>query len=253
MPLLLFLNQMKKILFFLFACFAAINLNAQIADRPIKESFDLTSYGQKYYIPTEFAYNGVTSFVYEQGSLYSASGAHFSVINEDLQTMHTFNINIDYDNNYKELEDISGMVDGKSLYSRYFTQTFFNDDEKIEYVLQGSGTYFICNEDGKVLHTIKASDYGYEYWEHAYYVKFNTKNYFVVYVEIDRDEYGDEIYDYLYFPIDKSQPNSISAHPTIVKGAKKMFDMSGKEISNARRGVNIIRNEDGTVQKRLMK
>ena len=146
-----------------------------------------------------------------------------------------------------------------------FTQTLFNTDEKYEYIIpiyeEGesiieykeygydmrkivSGTiqkgYKVVNEDGMTLCTlygtfISPSD------ELRLY-KIEDKTYLVFH-----DEYFNT-----WYRIDQ-QSSSIESVKRIPTGKSQIYSVDGRKLNNTQRGINIIRKDDGSSTKQLIR
>ena len=149
------------------------------------------------------------------------------------------------------------------------SQTLFNDDDKFEYVVcsyvaedringeydrDDDGMidernvehgwkvtgYDIMSEDGTVLFSIESDKYF--DWGESGVIKLNGKYYFLL---TDGDETD-------FYKIDK-QSAGISKVNALSGLKKQVFGTDGKARHSMQRGINIIRNEDGTVIKRVLK
>ncbi|MBR1712715.1 MAG: hypothetical protein IJ722_04870 [Alloprevotella sp.] len=147
------------------------------------------------------------------------------------------------------------------------SQTLFNEDEKFEYIepiyeskesiqeeydRDGDGEidtrtiyrgvrhigFRIMSEDGSVLQTINTTIHrgGLDIF------KINGKIYMVL-------EDDDET---VFFKIDRQSTN-ITRLAAMPVPAKSIFSLSGRKLPSAQRGVNIVRNSDGSSTKFLMK
>ena len=148
----------------------------------------------------------------------------------------------------------------------YLSQTLFNTDEKFEYLVplyepedytsserdaDGDGEidtrtiqhglrntgYQIMSEDGTVIQTINSTGYA------AKIIKINEKTYLIV-------EDSDET---VFYKIDQQKTNLSRVATMPVSLAKSIFSLDGRKLSSAQRGINIVRNSDGSATKFLEK
>ena len=137
---------MKKILLILSFIALACNMQAQVVT--IKD-------GGLYGCPKEFTKNNV-------GVVYSLAGKVATIYDSNFNVVKTFECKVgDGKDNY--IADIveDCIIDGADggCHNSALTQTFFNDDEKWEYIVSVEGyregkwteEYFVYNEDGECL------------------------------------------------------------------------------------------------------
>lgn len=170
------------------------------------------------------------------------------VYNDDFEIVKTINVTHgvrrclyrDFDGNSFPTDDDAGTF--------YLTQTLFNDDEKFEYIRNSSeGVFEIVSEDGTVLQTCKTVDFD-EYGSFDIY-RMNGKLYLGVpcYSDLRDDDKGD--YECLY-KIDK-QTTRIKRVAEIPVPTTR-YSVAGYQLPSTQSGVNIVRQEDGTVKKVLV-
>ena len=181
----------------------------------------------------------------------------------------------DYDIDIMEelyTEDLdAGMFDNE--YGVIATQSLFNTDEKFEFIvydMEAAEWIYsesdtdddevidrrviakgyrkkgikVINEDNETLLTLPSVTSGGIY-------RFGGNTYFVTYDDDDDEEYSEkEIYTFYKIDPKTSSVRKVTSLPTAVAAR---FSLNGQQLSKARRGINIIRNGDGTTTKLLVK
>lgn len=175
------------------------------------------------------------------------------------------------DTDYFNLDE--GLMFWEGEYS--FTQTFFNDDEKIEYLQyiidetyehityqsdydnDGVMDYRtvvygrviglqVVNEDGSVLSTLKydPDEDDYDFRPYPIIMKFGGVTYLVVNLE------SKESSKYVFYRVNKNG-NSLQQVQDIPGYKRMVFDLDGRQRQSLRRGVNIVRDAKGNITKML--
>ena len=241
---------MKKVYFFtvMLAMSVVANVQAQGSNGLTEVS---TSYSEEfcYVIPKDFTF-GKNFYLSSspEGVSSSPEGFPVYVYNDDFEIVKTINVTHgvrrciywDFDGNSFPTDNDSGTF--------YLTQTLFNDDEKFEYIRNSSeGGFEIVSEDGTVLQTCKTVDFD-EYGSFDIY-RMNGKLYLGVpcYSDLRDDDKGD--YKCLY-KIDK-QTTRIKRVAEIPVPTTR-YSVAGYQLPSTQSGVNIVRQEDGTVKKVLV-
>ena len=146
----------------------------------------------------------------------------------------------------------------------FFTQTLFNSDEKYEYLLaafeggdeieefdtNGDGIndyrrimhgkrkgYNVVSEDGTILYKID--------FEIENIIRVGGKIYLVSLAEEDDDLIT-------FWSID-DDPDAVTQVKSISTFPKQIFSTDGRKLPDVRRGINIVRDTDGSVKKKLFK
>lgn len=121
----------------------------------------------------------------------------------------------------------------------YFTQKLFNYDLKFEYII-GSTVY---NEDGEVVLTLPSAKYDY------YMVGLGTDDdsYPALYLIPDNNDGTDT-----YYRIDRTV-SKVEYVRTMAAPGREVYDTEGRRLPAPQRGVNIIRESDGSTGKYLVK
>ena len=149
---------MKRLTFLIVAlCLLQVNVNAQTLEEVVTTSYPGTPY---LYIPKEFTKK-------QESMLFTYTAEEgirtFYLVNDDFSIGKELQI---IENDSKPLIGLYYYNFGQGTYidSRlYFTQTFFNDDDKLEYItrirIEGEdyNRYEVVNEDNEVLFTINGS------------------------------------------------------------------------------------------------
>ena len=241
---------MKKVYFFtvMLAMSVVANVQAQGSNGLTEVS---TSYSEEfcYVIPKDFTF-GKNFYLSSSPEGESSSPESFPVYvyNDDFEIVKTINVTHgvrrciywDFDGNSFPANEDAGFI--------YLTQTLFNDDEKFEYIRNSSeGGFEIVSEDGTVLQTCKNVDFD-EYGPFDIY-RMNGKLYLGVpcYSDLRDDDKGD--YKCLY-KIDK-QTTRIKRVAEIPVPTTR-YSVAGYQLPSTQSGVNIVRQEDGTVKKVLV-
>ena len=230
---------MKKVYFFtvMLAMSVVANVQAQ-GSNGLTEVSTSYSEGYCYVIPKDFTFG--------KNFYLSSSPESFPVYvyNDDFEIVKTINVTHgvrrclyrDFDGNSFPTDNDSGTF--------YLTQTLFNDDEKFEYIRNSSeGGFEIVSEDGTVLQTCKTVDFD-ENGPFDIY-RMNGKLYLGVPCYSDlRDDYQ------CLYKIDK-QTTRIKRVAEIPVPTTR-YSVAGYQLPSTQSGVNIVRQEDGTVKKVLV-
>lgn len=170
-----------------------------------------------------------------------------------------------------EGHDLDGNMFGGYDGDFIATQSLFNNDEKFEFIereyemdewvayeydsdddgivdrrtirrgyIQKADTR-IVNEDGVVLFTIPTTN-------NVSLYRFGGSNYLVA----SNHDWEAEILTYDFYKID-SETSSVRKVTSLPTAVAARFSLNGQQLSKARRGINIIRNSDGTTTKLLVK
>ena len=250
---------MKKVYFFtvMLAMSVVANVQAQGSNGLTEVS---TSYSEEYcyVIPKDFTF-GKNFYLSSspEGFYLSSSPVSFPVYvyNDDFEIVKTINVTHgvrrclyrDFDGNSFPTDNDSGTF--------YLTQTLFNDDEKFEYIRNSSeGGFEIVSEDGTVLQTCKNDDLDGGPFN---IYRMNGKLYLGApcYADLIEDDKGDYVvldkgdYECLY-KIDK-QTTRIKRVAEIPVPTTR-YSVAGYQLPSTQSGVNIVRQEDGTVKKVLV-
>ena len=197
-----FILIMNYILLFLFATMTALTANAQVETEAVTMPYSLEA------IPKQFRYSSNTACIgnaqYDDNGIYSAR-----IYDEDLNLQKKFELL-----GFPDQLTVFDSNENASDYGVYFTQTLFNDDEKIEYVVLQEGFdenfgYYpknmqIISEDGTILQTLEFPTGRYRYSPHLCLI---GKNYYI------RMEGNDEYSGFSYFykiNKDASDPSKVS-------------------------------------------
>jgi len=140
---------------------------------------------------------------------YKTYKYEFTILDDELSPIRSFAINLDAST---FLMDIFKDRDGDGLFpdGAYLTQTFFNNDEKVEYVLREMDNGYIkqlkiMSEDGTVLGVIPAPvSYHYDYDLNAITLGNNK---YLLWIS----DHVDGTYDAYVYKITTNANNSISA------------------------------------------
>lgn len=248
---------MKKVYFFtvMLAMSVVANVQAQGSNGLTEVS---TSYSEEYCyaIPKDFTF-GKNFYLSSSPWGVSSSPESFPVYvyNDDFEIVKTINVTHgvrrclyrDFDGNSFPTDNDSGTF--------YLTQTLFNDDEKFEYIRESSvGVFEIVSEDGTVLQTCKNDDLDGGPFN---IYRMNGKLYLGApcYSYLIDDDKGD--YEYLdkgyyecLYKIDK-QTTRIKRVAEIPVPTTR-YSVAGYQLPSTQSGVNIVRQEDGTVKKVLV-
>jgi len=200
------------------------------------------------------------------GTLYKVTVEYEEVPTDEWETIKEENNTITIGMNNLSLFDYYIDYDNNVFYDGYyFTQTLFNTDEKIEYILplyedsenifesydseRGdmriiiSGTiqtgYKVVNEDGATLFTISDRDRNLDY---PIIEKLGNKTYMVSYA-----------YDHTTWYLIDQQSSSIESVKRIPTGKSQIYSVDGRKLNNTQRGINIIRKDDGSSTKQLIR
>ncbi len=225
----------------------------------------LKYYRYGYLYPKIYYYWNPTEEDPNYGTLYKVTVEYEEVPTDEWETIeeenNTITIGI-YNLSYFEFY---GDYDNNVFYDEgyRFTQTLFNTDEKIEYMLPlyedsenifeyydsqrgdmrriTSGTiitgYKVVNEDGATLFTINDRNLNYPYIN-----KLGNKTYMVSYAD-----------DHTTWYLIDQQSSSIESVKRIPTGKSQIYSVDGRKLNSTQRGINIIRRDDGSVTKQLIK
>ena len=146
----------------------------------------------------------------------------------------------------------------------FFTQTLFNSDEKYEYLIaayeggdeveeydtNGDGIndyrrishgkkkgYNVVSEDGSILYKID--------FEIENIIRLGGRIYLVSYAEEDDDMVT-------FWSLD-GDPDAVTQVKSVSTFPKQIFSIDGRKLPETRRGINIVRDTDGSVKKKLFK
>ena len=240
---------MKKTLqqLFVLAAFVAapMTMNAQVGEGKVFPG-NLTDH----FIPKAFTYDGKNYLCgRERNSLEMTTT--LTIYNDELEIVKSFTLpSANVENIYFADLDDNQNPD----YPFYASQTLFNADEKYEAVLplkdeSGSEIGFsIVSEDGTELQSVKVEVPGMKtkYVEDIMVFKINGKYYLAAYVS----DYN--TYNTIFYSINR-QTNEIKAVKNIPGTFAGRFSLDGRRQEKMQRGVNIVRQSDGTAKKVLVK
>lgn len=216
----------------------------------------------------------------------------FDVYNSNLEKVHSFTISPscfyttyvrqkktgEWETTYERndtlkytFESFGGYYDyDKNVYSDAplsFSQTLFNADDKFEYIIPiseknekvheftdaygdsirqiTSGDFLagfkIVNEDGATLFTINTDVNKEEHINEL--IKIGNKTYITTF---SNDDYE------TWYLIDQ-QSSSIESVKRIPTGKSQIYSVDGRKLNNTQRGINIIRKDDGSSTKQLIR
>lgn len=233
---------------------------------PKNDMYSYLEYNRYGYLyPKIYYYWNPTEEDPNYGTLYKVTVEYEEVPTDEWETIEEENNTITIGRNnlglFGRYRDYDNNVFDDYEYN--FTQTLFNTDEKIEYILPlyedgesivetydefgndmrivTSGAiktgYKVVNEDGATLFTISDRNLGY-----PHIVKLGNKTYMVSYA-------GDNTTWYL---IDQ-QSSSIESVKRIPTGKSQIYSVDGRKLNNTQRGINIIRKDDGSSTKQLIR
>lgn len=249
---------MKKVYFFtvMLAMSVVANVQAQGSNGLTEVP---TSYLEEYcyVIPKDFTFGKnfyLSSSPWEVSS--SPEGFPVYVYNDDFEIVKTINVMLgvrrclyrDFDGNSFPTDNDSGTF--------YLTQTLFNDDEKFEYIRESSvGVFEIVSEDGTVLQTCKNDDLDggpFNIYRMNGKLYLGAPCYSSYLIDDDKGdyEYLDKGYYECLYKIDK-QTTRIKRVAEIPVPTTR-YSVAGYQLPSTQSGVNIVRQEDGTVKKVLV-
>ncbi len=231
---------MKRITFLVAAlCLLQVNVNAQTLEN-VSTVRDFLSP-----VPLEYTVSGKAKLFYETIN-QDMTNVSFVFYNDDFYDLKEIVMSYDeykrilnpeyynYDNAACEIDFLS------------FTETMFNDDEKLEYIrMVGKDEAEIVNEDGEVLLTIDTS--GFKHEPEATMFRWNNKDYLYLY-----DEYGNKN----LYAINKNGSESniskvktisgLSAFPALAK-RNNFVDVTIDEASAAAGGELVVVDNIGRI------
>lgn len=234
------------------ATFAAMSLtmNAQINEGTAVRGISNYDFA----IPKTFTYDGKA---YLQSRLQDKNNntTTFAVYNDELEEIKSFTAA-----SYDMPQGLFYDLDDNTFPDLEFniTQTLFNEDEKFEYLLftkNGSRKtgFRIISDDGTELQSVSFNTPDINYWEDDYVVlKINGKFYLTFTGQLENSQglfagYGSACY--------RINPSSteIKAVANVPISFAGRYTADGRRLTRAQRGINIVRKDDGTTSKVLVK
>lgn len=244
-------KTLKQVLMFVAFMAAPVTMNAQV-----NEGKTINGNLGWHYIPKVFTYDGV-SYIIGYKNDYESGVATVKIYNDELVEIKSFTASSDIG----EFEPSVMDLDSNSyLYCSFSaSQTLFNTDEKYEYMLPlyedpeadypKTIGFRVMSEDGTELQSISFDLPNTEktYFDDDMYVlKINGKYYLVFMGEV-----GDE--DITIFYSINPQSTEIKAVANIPASFVGNYSLDGRRQGKMQRGVNILRESDGTAKKVLVK
>lgn len=242
-------NTLKQMLVLAALVAAPVTMNAQIGEG--KAVPGEISYN---FIPKAFTVDG-KSYLYEKKRNDDGNTTALTIYNDELEAVKSFTLP------FGELEEVELIdVDGNSFpnVEMHVSQTLFNADEKYEVMLALEGEngsedgFQIMSEDGAVLQSVKfeVPDMGRLYIGQVTLIKINDKYYLAI--EVDNEKDGNFCTYTIFYSI-TPQTSEIKAVKSIPGSFAGQFSLDGRRQAKLQRGVNIVRQSDGTTKKLLVK
>lgn len=189
-------------------------------------------------VPKMFSYDNETLLVNvtEEGIA--------EVYNSNLEKVRSFAVNTAIASELNDLVFHDYWSDSHPNESFDFSQTLFNDDEKFEYVIGST----VFNEDGEVVLTLPENQ-----WEYKIMVLgSDMDSYPKVYLITYYTKYQPYESYKSYYRIDKTV-SKVEYVRTMAAPGREVYDTEGRRLPAPQRGVNIIRESDGSTGKYLVK
>lgn len=237
-------KALKQVL--MFAAFVAtpMTMSAQLDDA--------TTVSQEIYwyysVPKQFTYDGSVLLA---GRIYDDSGTMtFHFYNDEFEEVKKLTI----PQNVERIEYVDFDNNSTPEINFYASQTMFNKDEKFEYVLPISEGekdnlvgFRIMSEDGTELQTIMLDVPSRDWYDWGIIaLNINKKLYFIVVYETSDSNIS------IVYRINQ-QTNEIKPVANIPVSFAGRYSVDGQRLTKAQRGINIVRKDDGTVSKVLVK
>ena len=230
---------------------APVTMNAQLGEGKVVPG-NLT-YN---FIPKAFTYDG-QNYLYGREHNSEDKTTTLTIYNDELEVVKSFTLPSD---DVKSIYFADLDENQNPDYSFHALQTLFNADEKYEAVLpleDESGNkigFRVVSEDGTELQSVKfeVPDMGRLYMSNASILKINGKYYFAIAIGVDNAKDGN-YYTYTIFYSINPQTNEIKAVKSIPGSFAGQFSLDGRRQEKMQRGVNIVRQSDGTMKKVLVK
>jgi len=245
-------KTLKQVLMFVAFMAAPVTMNAQLNEgKTIPEDFGWIC------VPKAFSYDGVTYLCGRKRDNANKTTT-LNIYNDELKAIKSLiipsrdvdsGILIDFDNN------------STTDFSFYASQTLFNADERFEYVLPlyenpeveypKTIGFRIMSEDGTELQSVRF-DAEADYWDDDFSIlKINEKYYLVFNGEYEDPNGGYNVVT-IFYRINP-QSTEIKAVANIPASFVGNYSLDGRRQGKMQRGVNILRESDGTAKKVLVK
>ena len=235
---------MKKTLqqLFVLAAFVAapMTMNAQVGEGKVFPR-NLSDH----FIPKAFTYDG-KNYLYARKYNLEDNTTAMTIYNDELEVVKSFTLpGGSLSCSFLDLDDNSAPNSSSEV-----TQTLFNADEKYEYVMPIKDIGFrVVSEDGTELQSITFDVTDPYLWDDGFYLmKINGKFYMLF--EVDSKS---ESVTYTIFYSINPQTNEVKAVKNIPGKFAGRFSLDGRRQEKMQRGVNIVRQSDGTAKKVLVK
>jgi len=202
------------------------------------------------FIPKAFTYDG-KNYLYGRKSNREDNTTAMTIYNDELEVVKSFTLpDGSFGCYFLDLDDNSTPEKAFEI-----TQTLFNADEKYEAVMplkdeRGKTIGFrVVSEDGTELQSITFDVTDPYLWDDDFTVmKINGKFYMLFEV----DSKSESVTYTIFYSINR-QTNEIKAVKNIPGKFAGRFSLDGRRQEKMQRGVNIVRQSDGTAKKVLVK